>query len=129
MHFSFKKVQRLQNSNDFKTVFDSPDFKIFNKNLLILASENSQQKKSRLGLVVAKKHIKLAVKRNKLKRIFRESFRCNQFHLLNLDIILIVRNDISEISNLTLNDDLNKMWKKLLYFQSKKVKFKKNMVK
>ena len=53
----------------------------------------SEQPQARLGIVVAKRNVKLAVDRNRLKRLVRESFRQQQEHLGGLDIVVIIKKD------------------------------------
>lgn len=72
--FDFSRQRRLLNAGDFRRVFDQADFKISDQHLLILARP-SLDENSRLGLVIAKKGIKLAVHRNRVKRVMRDSFR------------------------------------------------------
>ena len=43
---------------------------------------------SRLGLVVAKKLVKSAVRRNLIRRLARERFRCRRDKLGNCDLVL-----------------------------------------
>ncbi len=77
---------------------------------LLLVSKNKFDY-SRLGLIVAKKNVKLATKRNTIKRIIRESFRTQQ-ELKNLDIVFIAKKGITTLSNKELRDQLDKQWKK-----------------
>lgn len=58
---------------------------------------------ARLGIVVAKRNVKLAVDRNKLKRFVRESFRQQQQQLSGLDIVVIIKKDFA----LSDNDHIN----------------------
>ena len=97
-------------SEDFNLVFsDAEKFaKIF---FLLLVSKNKYNY-SRLGLIVAKKNVKLATKRNKIKRIVRESFRKQQ-ELKNLDIIFIAKKEINNLNSKKLRDQLDKQWKKI----------------
>ncbi len=64
----------LTKKEDFDTVFRSPQHKIFMKGFLLLACAN-RLGYPRLGMVIAKKSVKLAVRRNYIKRRLRESFR------------------------------------------------------
>lgn len=48
----------------------------------------------RLGLAIAKKHIKLASRRNRLKRIIRESFRQHQTDFNEIDIVVLSRPEV-----------------------------------
>ncbi len=50
---------------------------------------------ARLGIVVAKKNVRLAVARNRLKRIVRESFRQQQDSLQGLDVVVIIKKDFA----------------------------------
>lgn len=52
--------------------------------------------RARLGIVVAKRNVKLAVDRNKLKRQIRESFRQQQLTLAGLDVVVVVKRDFMQ---------------------------------
>nr|WP_232104630.1 MULTISPECIES: ribonuclease P protein component [Pseudomonas] len=96
----------------FKAVFDSPTGKVPGKNLLILARENGLDH-PRLGLVIGKKSVKLAVQRNRLKRLMRDSFRLNQQMLAGLDIVIVARKGLGEVENPELHQHFGKLWKRL----------------
>nr|WP_256676327.1 MULTISPECIES: ribonuclease P protein component [unclassified Pseudomonas] len=96
----------------FKAVFDSPTGKVPGKNLLILARENGLDH-PRLGLVIGKKSVKLAVQRNRLKRLMRDSFRLNQHLLAGLDIVIVARKGLGEVENPELHQHFGKLWKRL----------------
>ena len=107
---TFTKSQRLLNAKDYKAVFDQAEWKVSCKQLLCLASSN-QLNTPRLGLVVAKKNVKLAVERNRIKRIIRESFR--QHSLQSIDIVVMPRKSITELTNSELHTLINKQWQRL----------------
>ncbi len=109
---SFPKTLRLLNSHDFKTVFDNAEIKVSNGEFLILACRSSHQF-PRLGLVIAKKNIRLSVQRNRIKRIIREGFRKHQNTLGNIDLVVLTRHGIDRLENSELNTNLNKLWRKL----------------
>ena len=48
---------------------------------------------ARAGMIVGKKKVKLAVKRNYIKRLFREWFRLHKQALAGLDLVFIVRQE------------------------------------
>ncbi|QCI15595.1 ribonuclease P protein component [Pseudomonas putida] len=108
----FSREKRLLTPRHFKAVFDSPTGKVPGKNLLILARENGLDH-PRLGLVIGKKSVKLAVQRNRLKRLMRDSFRLNQQSLAGLDIVIVARKGLGEIENPELHQHFGKLWKRL----------------
>lgn len=117
MKQTFGKSLRLLGSGDFQQVFDSASFRISHQHLLLLACHNGRGF-PRLGLVVAKKHLRLAVDRNRIKRLFRESFRKRQADFADLDLILLSRNGLDKLDNASVFSLLDHQWQRLL----KKVK-------
>lgn len=67
---------------------------------------------ARLGLTVAKRFAKRAVDRNRIKRIARETFRRQRHDLAGLDLVLIARNGVAELSREQLHDALNVLWRR-----------------
>ncbi len=110
--FCLPKKNKLLNQKEFSWVFESADYKASHKYCLILARD-SQIDKPRLGLVIAKKHIKLAVQRNRIKRIIRESFRHNQHQLPSIDAIVLSRNGLADLDNPTIHKMLDQLWQKI----------------
>lgn len=75
---------------DFDKVFKAHQHKIFMSGFLLFARAN-RLGYPRLGMVIAKKSVKLAVRRNAIKRRLRESFRllvCP--HAAALDCVVVV---------------------------------------
>lgn len=58
---------------------------------------------ARLGMVVAKRNVKLAVDRNKLKRLIRESFRLQHQQMQGLDVVVVVKKDFAFADNNLVN--------------------------
>jgi ribonuclease P protein component len=77
--------------------------------LTILTVENTVGY-PRLGLAIAKKHLKLASQRNRLKRIIRESFRHHQSDFSNIDIVVLSRADVSRRDDSQLWATLERHW-------------------
>ena len=105
------KDHKLSESEDFQRVFKQ------NKSLrdrywLILYRPNGLEV-GRLGTAVSKKNVNKAVKRNRIKRIIRETFRKNREELAGVDIVVLVRQGICEKSNRELNDAIIKQWQRL----------------
>ncbi len=119
--YSFGKPRRLLNAGDYKSVFDQADLKVSTAQLLLLARFNDQDG-PRLGMVIAKKNVRLAVARNRIKRIVRDSFRLQQQQLDHIDIVVLARRGVDQISNPELQQMLNQLWRQ----QQKKARRKKN---
>ena len=110
---AFSKSMRLLNSNDFQTVFDDAPLRTSHQHFLFLARQN-QLDCPRLGLVIAKKHIRHAVDRNRMKRLIRETFRAKQQQLAGIDVIVLARKGMHETTNVMLIEQLNKQWQGLI---------------
>lgn len=67
---------------------------------------------ARLGLAISKKHCRAATQRNRLKRIARESFRCNQELLKGLDVVVINQPAARSRSNRDIFDSLHGHWER-----------------
>ena len=107
----FSRQHRLLTPKDFNNVFAKP-IKHSDKHLTLLARPNKLSP-GRLGLIVPKRQIKSAVKRNRVKRLIRESFRCHQAQLQGLDVVVLVRGGFVQISNETIFSLLDKHWSSL----------------
>lgn len=111
---SFRKKQRLLNSTEFQAVFKTARLKVSSRTLLVLATEN-QLPYARIGLVVGKRHVKLAAQRNRVKRIIRESFRQMQHDLVGMDIIVLIRaGGLSEQDNTLIRESIDTLWQDLI---------------
>lgn len=95
----------------FKSVFSNP-IKASSAEITLLAIPNSEQH-PRLGLTVAKRYVKRANQRNRIKRVIRNSFRLNQHDIPHLDIVVLVRNGVMEMENAEINKLIEKLWRKL----------------
>lgn len=108
----FGPEYRLLTPAQFKAVFDGATCKASGPSLLMLARTNSCEH-ARLGLVIAKKSVRRAVDRNKVKRIARESFRAHRAQLGNLDIVVLARKGLGELDNAALHALYESMWRRL----------------
>ena len=108
----FQRSKRLLTAGDYKKVFLKPK-KVSTPELLFLYTDNNQQP-SKLGLAVAKKQIPLAVDRNRIKRLVRESFRSHHNKLDSIDVVVMVRKKVLKIDNLQLRQQLDNLWKKII---------------
>ncbi|ENW85329.1 MULTISPECIES: ribonuclease P protein component [Acinetobacter] len=110
--YSFGTELRLRCAADYKGVFDGALFKVHQPHFLFLA-KHSELPNSRLGLVVAKKKVRRAHERNRVKRLARESFRLHQQQLDDLDIVIMPKMGVEAVPNAELHQQLQFAWQKL----------------
>ncbi len=82
--------------------------------LFTLFSCTNGKLNARLGLAIAKKHVPLAVDRNRVKRMIRESFRYHQEALKGTDIVVLMQRQVPELSKSSMQEDLNQQWQYLM---------------
>ena len=113
---AFRKAHRLLNARDFRRVFDQTDVRASHRHLLLLAGRNALEH-DRLGLIVAKKHVRRSVQRNRIKRVVREFFRQREPGepgRAPVDVIFLARDGIDQLDNAALSTILRQQWQKLL---------------
>ncbi len=103
---------RMAKSSDFSYVFKNPK-RFSGKGLTVLYRNTPSSSLPRVGTIIAKKKVKKAVGRNRIKRCIRESFRLNQYRLPAYDILVIARQGVGELSNQDISNFLTKLWAKL----------------
>ncbi len=117
--YSFGIESRIRCAADYKSVFDGALFKVHQPHFLFLA-KLTEQPKSRLGIVVAKKKVRRAHERNRVKRLARESFRVHQAQFnTDIDIVVMPKVGIEAITNQELHQQLDFAWQKLQRLASK----------
>ena len=84
--FSLPKQAKLIKTDDFSSVFNLR--KRIATPYLVMRFKPNALNRPRLGLIVAKKTAKLAVKRNYMRRVLRELFRLNQHGLPAIDLVI-----------------------------------------
>ncbi|MDH5178261.1 MAG: ribonuclease P protein component [Gammaproteobacteria bacterium] len=107
----FARHQRLTRPSDFKQVFAHP-CKSGNQHLTLLCRTNDKDY-ARLGLAIAKRYIRTAVARNRIKRIVRESFRQRQTTLAGLDIVVLAKTSAAALTKQELFLVLERLWQGL----------------
>ena len=108
----FPRDLRLSGPRDFARVF-AEGCRLPRNALLLIACPNALGA-PRLGLAVAKRHVRRAVDRNRLKRVIRESFRAHQHTLGGIDVVVLVRGDAASNPNDRLRAALDRHWSELL---------------
>ena len=79
--------------------------------ITILGRQNSLGH-PRIGLTVAKKNVKRAHERNRIKRLTRESFRLRQHELPSMDFVVVAKKGVADLDNRALSEALEKLWRR-----------------
>jgi ribonuclease P protein component len=108
---SFSRELRLLTPTHFENVFQKAIPSV-SPQLTVLARFN-QLDHPRLGITVSKKRVRHAHKRNRIKRLIRESFRLYQHQLPNADIVVVGKTGLDKMTNQQITLLLGKLWKKL----------------
>jgi len=108
----FTRESRLLTPSQFQTVFSNP-LRFGSSHITVLITPNKNQT-NRLGLAIAKKRVKLAVDRNRIKRLIRESFRLNQQSLPDIDMVVMVKSGTDTLENHQIRRQLEKIWRKII---------------
>jgi ribonuclease P protein component len=107
----FGRSKRLITAADYRYVFQNAQRSTDNH--FVVLARATQAGASRLGLAIAKKHVKRAVDRNRIKRIAREAFRLHCPAEPGLDLVVMARSDTAKHDSATLHKALLKHWQKL----------------
>ncbi len=111
LSFGFGRELRLLSPQQFSFVFEEPT-RCGNRAFTLLARQNNQDH-ARLGMAIAKKHLKLAVARNQIKRKLRESFRLTLGQLPHFDFVILVRRDIAQMGTAEIDSAIAHLWRKV----------------
>ena len=108
---AFPPTARLSTPGHYQRVFDGPAYKVSSRAFLLLA-QAAEAESSRLGVIVAKKHIRRASHRNRIKRLVREHFRLTDLSV-HLDLVVLARAAADQMDNARVREDLTALWQKL----------------
>jgi ribonuclease P protein component len=115
--YSFPSSFRLKNGFQIQEALSGAR-KYRDHSLSVFIKPNSLEY-PRLAMVIARKNVGSAVKRNRLKRLIRESFRLNQDKIKGNDIIIFGYRGIEILTNSELRQCLIKNWQKSVSYQAK----------
>ena len=118
-NYQFSKQYRLNQTADFKALFNTGKKHNNHQRYFALFTKSNHLSLARLGVVVAKKAIPTAVKRNQYKRVIRESFRLNQLKLIGLDIIVVVYHHAGKLTKKQIREALDQEWLRLISYYKK----------
>jgi len=107
-NYTFTPQLKLLNSDDYQFVFD--DAKRFGNHAFTVLARKNNLSHPRLGLAISKKCAKKAVDRNRIKRLFRESFRLNQDRLPAVDIIAMCKPSAVKLDKKAMRYQIDTQW-------------------
>jgi len=105
-----QKHTRLLKAAEFDRVFEKP-VRSSDRYFTVLARPN-ELAHPRLGLVISKRKVRLAVNRNRLKRIIRENFRLSGENCC-VDYVVLAGQQGGSASNDELFKSLDRHWKNI----------------
>ena len=105
----FPRPNRLVTSADFARVFKRAQRS--GDSFFTILYRHNNLGYPRLGLAIAKKRVRRAVARNRLKRIIRDSFRHAKKQLLGVDIVIMARGQTEQAENRELFASLEQHWR------------------
>lgn len=109
LRHAFARSSRLLTAGDYGRVFGAPQGRASNSCFTLLAIRNDGMP-ARLGMAIARKKVRRAVDRNRIKRIIRESFRHHPQLLHGLDLVVMARPQAAQATNDELFKSLDALW-------------------
>jgi ribonuclease P protein component len=80
---------------------------------LVLRVRENTLPHARLGLAISKRSLKLAVQRNRIKRLARESFRRSFASLPAVDIVIMSQPELASMDNAAILQQLEVSWQRV----------------
>lgn len=107
----FPREARLTKGIEFQRVFQAG--KRLHATGLSARAISNQMGIARLGMAIAKKNLRRAHERNRIRRLIRESFRQQHHALPAVDVVVLCRPDVLTMSNAALFQQLEGLWLRL----------------
>ncbi len=99
---NFSKEERLLKTKDFRRVYNKGIS--FRRESAILYNLPNGLSENRIGISIGSRNVKLATRRNRLKRLFKEVYRRNKGMLKKgFDIVIVLKKDLKK-KNATFED-------------------------
>lgn len=107
----FPRSCRLTRAREFQRVF-AGSLRATGEGLRLFAVAKHEGG-ARLGMAIARRRVRKAASRSRIRRVIRESFREHRRELGNLDIVVLARSGIERMDNATLRRHLAGHWRSL----------------
>lgn len=107
----FGVQSRIRTQAEYQQVFQA-NKKIFSQ-FFVLYYQGNDLNHGRLGIIISKRNLRLAVSRNRVRRLVREAFRLQQNKLTGLDIVIVAKKTANKALNSELQQCLEKLWARL----------------
>ncbi len=108
----FKPAQRLRQKSEFDRVYR--DARRSADAMFAVFARNTGAAVPRLGLAIAARIVGNAVRRNRIKRLVRESFRQHQHELPAVDLVVNARSGAREADNAAITRSLERHWRSVV---------------
>jgi len=108
----FQPAQRLRHKSEFDRVYR--DARRSADACFAVLTRKGEQTLPRLGLAIAARVVGNAVRRNRIKRLVRESFRSHQHELPAVDIVVNARSLARTADNAAIIRSLERHWRALI---------------
>lgn len=108
---AFDRGRRLLRAREYAAVF-ARGCRSRDRLLTVVAAGNDGAV-ARLGLAIGTRHVRLATRRNRIKRVVRESFRRHQRQLRGLDVVVLGRPGLDAVDTRVLSASLERHWQQL----------------
>jgi ribonuclease P protein component len=110
--YGFPRGHRLLRPAEFQRIFKGAEWRIAGTAFTLLAVANNLNH-PRLGVALAKRQVRHAVQRNRIRRQLRESFRLHQHQIGGVDIVVLGRAGIDALSTPELRAAIDRSWQEL----------------
>ncbi len=110
----FPRSSRLLSGRDYQRVMRGGN-RVHTANLMLALCANPGGE-PRLGLAVSRKRVRLAHERNRVKRVAREHFRLSRVELPGMDVVVLAKSGVDELSM----SDLHRQMRQALNKASRK---------
>lgn len=107
----FPRSARLLTAADYSYVFDKAQ-RSADRYFTVLYRPQ-ERGEARLGLAIAKKQLRRAVDRHRVKRLIRETFRLSRSGIDAVDIVVLAKSGLDQQDNAVLRQSLEKHWRRV----------------